>query len=207
MSNRSIVRLIALSWSITILTCVYVYASERNEVQVAYTSSKPHISYVSSQPQNKPAYFDIPVSEDLQDFTRKVCEVYQLDERIMYGIMYVESRFQEDAVSSVGCQGLMQVTPSYADTWLSTSRANKILDEVGANKVNLFHPYTNIVAGAEALTAWREAAQKYDNILPYLYLDAYHKGWKAFSQPYYDDYATVVLEYAEEITYKENDIG
>lgn len=61
-------------------------------------------------------YVNIPLEYYNQDLVRDLIDLYGLDidEYFIYGMMYCESRFNKDEVSSVGANGIMQIMPS---TW------------------------------------------------------------------------------------------
>ena len=45
------------------------------------------------------------------DIVEKYAQEYRVDKVLIYGIIKTESNFDENAVSSVGAMGLMQITP------------------------------------------------------------------------------------------------
>lgn len=56
---------------------------------------------------------DIPLAPDIQRALHEVCEEEDVPVALALGVIEVESRFQEGAVSSEGCMGLMQLNPKY----------------------------------------------------------------------------------------------
>ena len=59
----------------------------------------------------KVIYYDIPLSKELQDYTRKICEKYgNLDETLVYALIKQESNFRVKALGDNGrSKGLMQI--------------------------------------------------------------------------------------------------
>lgn len=59
----------------------------------------------------KVIYYDIPLSRELQDYTRKICEKYgNVDETLVYALIKQESNFRVKALGDNGrSKGLMQI--------------------------------------------------------------------------------------------------
>ena len=59
----------------------------------------------------KVIYYDIPLSKELQDYTRKICKKYgNLDETLVYALIKQESNFRVKALGDNGkSKGLMQI--------------------------------------------------------------------------------------------------
>ncbi|HPE95514.1 MAG TPA: lytic transglycosylase domain-containing protein [Bacillota bacterium] len=74
------------------------------------------------------------------ELVMKYSEEYSVPPEIIYGVIYTESHFSENAVSRVGAQGLMQLMPDTV-TWLSTYYVD--LDE----GYDVFDPKVNIELG------------------------------------------------------------
>lgn len=75
---------------------------------------------------------------------KKYSQIYGLDEYFVYSIICAESSFDNEAESSVGAKGLMQMMPETAK-WLK----EKYKLEVDPN--DLFDPETNILLGCQYL--------------------------------------------------------
>lgn len=73
-------------------------------------------------------------AEKIAKLTIELSSEYDLDPYWMLSMMYVESRFKNDAISSEGARGLMQIIPSTAKLY-------------GVEKEELFDPATNINTG------------------------------------------------------------
>jgi hypothetical protein len=77
---------------------------------------------------------------DVAELVSRNAETYGLSEDFIYGIIWVESRFNPEAVSPVGARGLMQLMPRTA-TYLADC-----IDWSGRR--NSFNPEFNITAGS-----------------------------------------------------------
>ena len=77
--------------------------------------------------------------QKISGIVSKTAQIYQLPEDLIYGIIWVESRFDPKAVSPVGARGLMQLMPRTA-----RYLADCIKWE---NRANAFDPDFNIAAG------------------------------------------------------------
>lgn len=62
---------------------------------------------------------EVPLSEELQKAVWETCRENGIDTALVLGVMEVESTFRTDAVSCVGCYGLMQLNPAYFPSDLS----------------------------------------------------------------------------------------
>lgn len=86
-------------------------------------------------------YYDIPLSEDLQDHIFAVCEEYGVDPDIVVSMIRRESGYRADAVGDSGRSlGLMQIQPR----WHSERMAKLGCD-------NLLDPYQNVTVGIDLL--------------------------------------------------------
>ena len=70
--------------------------------------------------------YDVPMPEEHQQIVREWCEGLDIDERLIYGIIYAESGFDPDAQNpETGCYGYMQLNPSvYQRERFSDPKAN-----------------------------------------------------------------------------------
>ncbi len=96
---------------------------------------------------------------------KKYSQMYGLDEYFVYAVICAESSFDNEAQSSVGAKGLMQIMPETA-IWLK----EKYKMEVDTD--SLFEPDTNIHIGCQYLKYLNE---RFDNN-PELVLAAYNGG-------------------------------
>lgn len=112
---------------------------------------------------------DIPLSFDLQEHIYKICNNCNIDYRLILGLIQAESNFDESAISSAGCYGLMQLNPSYFPSNLNS--------------------YDNIQAGIEYL---HELLDKYNNDVSAA-LRAYNRGYDDGVR----GYSNTVISYAK----------
>ena len=74
-------------------------------------------------------YYNIPLSKDVQEYTTEVCKRYDVDPKMVYAIIQIESNFKSNVVSSTNDYGLMQIN-QYNHQWLSeTLEITDFLDE------------------------------------------------------------------------------
>lgn len=112
------------------------------EYPIEVMEIEPDIS-VSGPAENtsEVVYFDVPLSEDLQDHIFDTCRDYNVDPALVMAVIDKESDFDIDASGDYGrSQGLMQVQPQ----WFGEQMAAHGFD-------NLMDPYQNVVIGTEYL--------------------------------------------------------
>ncbi|MCD8087254.1 MAG: transglycosylase SLT domain-containing protein [Oscillospiraceae bacterium] len=85
-------------------------------------------------------YYDVPLSEDVQDELFALCEEYDLDPSLVLAIIEVESGFDADVISSTDDYGLMQINSSNFE-WLA--------EELGI--IDFLEPTQNLRAGCYIL--------------------------------------------------------
>lgn len=125
------------------------------------------------------AYYDIPLSRGLQDYTRSVCESYGVPFELALSVMYVESSFQADARNGQ-CYGLMQIHKCNFE-WLTK--------EIGT--VDYMDAEENILAGVFMLS---EIISEYDGDLDKA-LTVYNRGCKGAAGMEESSYSNKVLAY------------
>lgn len=89
------------------------------------------------------------LSEELQEYTYYLCEAHYLDFNFVMALMYSESSFKTDIVSSTDDYGLMQI---------NACNHKELSDKLGVT--NFIDPYQNIRAGVYIL---RGLFEKYDD--------------------------------------------
>ena len=62
---------------------------------------------------------DVPLSAELQEVLWDACQEHKVEYALALGLIETESSFNTEAVSYVGCYGLMQLNPDYFPTDLS----------------------------------------------------------------------------------------
>lgn len=100
----------------------------------------------------KVIYYDIPLSRELQDYTRKICEKYgNVDETLVYALIKQESNFRVKALGDNGkSKGLMQIQ----EMW-----HKKRMKKLGVD--SLMTAKGNIRVGIDILS---EKIDKYDDL-------------------------------------------
>lgn len=116
-----------------------------------------------------PEHYDIPLSMALQDHVYDQLDRFGLPEseaKTIFAMMYVESRYDTDAVNSDGsCRGLLQIHKIHDEG----------LAEIGVYDV--FDPYQNITAGVSIFKdCWEWAADYPDADRTAYALLAYNNG-------------------------------
>lgn len=101
---------------------------------------------------------------DYSEYVEKYSEEYQVDKYLIYAIIKAESNFNEDAISSKGAKGLMQLMQTTAE-----EIASKI--DLDLTEENILEPDININLGTKYISM---LIQKYENIE--LSLTAYNAG-------------------------------
>lgn len=101
---------------------------------------------------------------EYSEYVEKYSEEYQVDKYLIYAIIKAESNFSEEAISSKGAKGLMQLMQTTAE-----EIASKINIEV--TEENILNPDININLGTKYISI---LIQKYGNIG--LSLSAYNAG-------------------------------
>ena len=89
---------------------------------------------------------DNPDQLEYADYVASAAKEFGVDEAIIYAIIYCESKFDPEVVSSVGARGLMQIMPATFE---------EIQEELGEkyDVDALFEPQINIRYGTYYLTA------------------------------------------------------
>ena len=62
---------------------------------------------------------DVPLEYELQDVLQTAAQANGVPYHVALGLIYVESRFDPEAVSPAGCYGLAQLNPRYFQSGLS----------------------------------------------------------------------------------------
>ena len=62
---------------------------------------------------------DVPLSAELQEVLWDACQEHEVEYALALGLIETESSFNPEAVSYVGCYGLMQLNPDYFPADLS----------------------------------------------------------------------------------------
>lgn len=88
-------------------------------------------------------YYDVSLSEDLQDHIFAVCEKYGVDPGIVIAVIEYESEFDPSEIGDSGnAYGLMQIWPKWH--W-------DRMERLGVSKAELLDPYKNVEVGIDYL--------------------------------------------------------
>lgn len=148
-------------------------------------------------PSSAAPIYDIPLSVELQIYTYETCLQYDIDYETALAVMYVESRYQPDAISMTHDYGIMQIN-KYNHKWLSEALGFTYTTTEELRQ-NFLDPYKCILAGVYML---RESAGKYSD--PHRMLMVYNLGPKGakdlWAQGIYSTkYSRAVVAKANEI--------
>lgn len=81
------------------------------------------VAYTEALPVEAESVFvyrmDVPLTAELQETVWDACQEHNVEYELVLGLIEVESTFRTDAVSYVGCYGLMQLNPQYFPSDLS----------------------------------------------------------------------------------------
>ena len=132
----------------------------------------------------KVIYYDIPLSKELQDYTRKICEEYgNVDETLVYALIKQESNFRVKALGDNGkSKGLMQIQEIWHKKRMKKLEVDSLMTAKG-----------NIRVGIDILS---EKIDKYDDLGKAL--TAYNAG-DAGAYKYYFSKGIYANDYAKKI--------
>ncbi|MDD2956590.1 MAG: transglycosylase SLT domain-containing protein [Oscillospiraceae bacterium] len=125
-------------------------------------------------------YYEIPLSHDLQDYTRKLCKACDFPVEWALTTMYMESRYTPDAVSSTKDHGIMQIN-EVNHGWMSK--------QYGVD--DFYDPEQNILCGVRLMS---EFYHKYGDVR--MAIMAYGHGEAGAKEKYWDS-GVYTTNYAE----------
>lgn len=133
-------------------------------------------------------YYNIPLSQELQEYTFRLCEEYGLDYEMVLALMDQESDYREKVISKTNDYGIMQINKVNHE-WLK--------EELGIE--DFLEAEQNILAGIRMLAG---LTAKYED--PHLVLMAYNCGesgakrlWKQGKTT--SEYSRSIMARAEEL--------
>lgn len=145
------------------------------EVKVTESTS----SEVAEESGEDTAFYYIPLSKELKKHVKEVSAYYNFDEKLIYQIIWVESRYQVNADNGTSV-GLMQINKTYASHYLTWS--DDCPYQISKDS-DIMNPYVNIVLGCRVLSDWRRMTkvgnEQINDLLCY-----YNMGWS------YDKYGS-----------------
>lgn len=128
-----------------------VYTPVEVEKPVTTVITEPaEITEVEKAEQVESTYYDVPLSEDIQDYIFELSEEYGVPSEVIIGVIRVESNYKADAVGGVGELGYMQIHPMNFE-YLS--------EELGVT--DFTDPYQSILCGTYKLS---KLYKKYDTL-------------------------------------------
>lgn len=153
-----------------------------------YPIGTPVVRVVEIIETDKPEYFNVPLSHDIQDHIFEVCEEYGIAPALVVAMIAQESDFGAHKVGDGGdSAGLLQVQQKWHQ---------ERMDRLGCD--NLLDPYQNITVAVDYIAELKE-------INPDLYwvLMAYNGGsryaTKRMESGEYSEYAVEVTQYAAQL--------
>ena len=122
-------------------------SSEETEVMDTYTEEA--VTELIPEPTENPnlvTYYDVPLSEDLQDHIFKLCDNVDIDPVYVIAMIRRESNYKANNMGDGGdSYGLMQIQPKWHQ---------KRMDRMGCT--NLLDPYQNVAVGIDYLAELME---------------------------------------------------
>lgn len=117
------------------------YTAEEEKPDTEAPEAKEEAFVEGNEEINKVSYFDVPLSEDLQDHIFRECEKYNVDPAIVVAMIERESTFRESVVGDNGNSfGLMQIQPRWHKARMERLGCHNLLD-----------PYQNVTVGVDLL--------------------------------------------------------
>lgn len=117
----------------------YIPEEEKPDAEAPEAEERPSTEEIEQI--NEVSYFDVPLSEDLQDHIFSECEKYGVDPAIIIAMIERESTFRESVVGDNGNSfGLMQIQPRWHKARMERLNCDNLLD-----------PYQNVTVGVDLL--------------------------------------------------------
>lgn len=109
--------------------------------QVPQNTVSEAVEPVESTNENSVEYFDVPLSEEIQDHIFEVCETYGMDASVVVAMIDRESKYDISAVGDSGRSfGLMQIQKRWHVERMADLGCDDLLD-----------PYQNVTVGVDYL--------------------------------------------------------
>jgi soluble lytic murein transglycosylase-like protein len=137
-------------------------------------------------------YFDVPLSENLQDHIFELCEERDLDPALVIAVIWRESTFKASTVGDSGDSlGLMQIQAKWHQHRMDEYDCQDLLD-----------PYQNVTVGIDILADYFAKGRPVEWVLM-----AYNGGGNYANRKWKNgeisSYATAVLNYKETLEFRE----
>lgn len=164
-----------------------------DDYKEAQLRARPVVMELEEPAEPERTYYDVPLTEDLQDIIIDISEKRGVDPALVLAVIEKESGYDPAAAGDNGrSQGLMQI-------WRSAHE--KRMEKLGV--VNLYDPKDNILVGIDILD---EKLDKYEDtekaLIAYNAGDAGAKKHYFSKGIYSNGYSQAVLKIAEEIQTK-----
>lgn len=164
-----------------------------DDYKEAQLRARPVVMELEEPAEPERTYYDVPLTEDLQDIIIDISEKRGVDPALVIAVIEKESGYNPDASGDNGrSQGLMQIWRSFHE---------KRIEKLGA--VNLYDPKDNVIVGIDILA---EKLDKYEDaekaLIAYNAGDAGAKKHYFSKGIYSSSYSRAVLKIAEEIQTK-----
>ena len=170
--------------AVILAICIFYTAVGNGEAvePVVVTAEEPaEIEIIEEEPEERFTYYDVPLTDEQQEIIQTIAHENCVPYEIVLGVMYVESRFNADAVGDSGNSlGIMQIQPKW-HTWR--------LEETGGS--DWMDTVDNAKVGIHILS---EKLQKYGRVEKALVV--YNMGDNGARGIESTDYSKKVLEYA-----------
>ena len=165
-------------------------ADDYKEAQIR---ARPVVMELEEPAEPERTYYDVPLTEDLQDIIIDISEKRGVDPALVIAVIEKESGYNPDAFGDNGrSQGLMQIWRSFHE---------QRMEKLGA--VNLYDPRDNVIVGIDILA---EKLEKYEDaekaLIAYNAGDAGAKKHYFSKGVYSNSYSRAVMEIAEKIRTK-----
>ena len=133
-----------------------VSATDMEEPKAIETTSPFYIPEITFPAEAVPTkvYYDCPLSEDLQDYIRTLCEENNVPMDLVVAQIQVESNFRADCVSGTSDYGLMQIN-KINHGWLKEKYGVK----------DFLDPYDNVLCGIKILAGHLENNESLERAL------------------------------------------
>lgn len=100
------------------------------------------IQVVTPQPVSKYIYYDVPLSNEFQEYLQDLCNEYEIKYEILLGIIEKESRFNPKVVGSRNTNG----TIDYGLCQINSAYLGEFAKLSGYKNFDVFNPYHNAKA-------------------------------------------------------------
>lgn len=164
-----------------------------DDYKEAQLRARPVVMELEEPAEPERTYYDVPLTEDLQDIIIDISEKRGVDPALVIAVIEKESGYKPDASGDNGrSQGLMQIWRSFHE---------QRMEKLGA--VNLYDPRDNVIVGIDILA---EKLEKYEDaekaLIAYNAGDAGAKKHYFSKGVYSNSYSRAVLKIAEKIRTK-----